>query len=161
MKEDAVQGRQLHARESDYLHEEDIERSDVNNGGRYVVAQRTAGKPGRRTLMKPPAGPPKMTNVCSDSSAPVSMGISLFKPPMADSIPTLDAKGTETLLTGRYRRESNAGRHDQGRLAGPRTGGRRVLVDDRGRAMSIGPTTPTIWTIASARCSAATRRSGS
>lgn len=35
-----------------YLHEDDIRRVDIANGGRYVVAQRTAGKPGRRNLMR-------------------------------------------------------------------------------------------------------------
>lgn len=34
-----------------YLHEEDIRKSDIKNGGRYVVAQRTSGKSGRRILM--------------------------------------------------------------------------------------------------------------
>lgn len=35
-----------------YLHEEDIERADVEHGGRYVVAQRTAGQSGRQRLMR-------------------------------------------------------------------------------------------------------------
>ena len=34
-----------------YLHEEDIHRVDVENGGKYVVAQRTAGKSGKAHLM--------------------------------------------------------------------------------------------------------------
>lgn len=34
-----------------YLHEEDLAKVDVNNGGQYVVAQRTEGQRGRRTLM--------------------------------------------------------------------------------------------------------------
>jgi alkaline phosphatase len=35
-----------------YLHETDLARVDVENGGRYVVAQRTAGQPGRQVLME-------------------------------------------------------------------------------------------------------------
>ena len=35
-----------------YLHEEDIRRVDVKNGGKYVVAQRTAGKSGKDHLME-------------------------------------------------------------------------------------------------------------
>ena len=50
-KEDAAQGENYLAG-NPYLHQDDIERVDVEHGGRYVVAQRTAGKPGRRTLMK-------------------------------------------------------------------------------------------------------------
>jgi len=34
-----------------YLHEEDIRRVDVENGGKYVVAQRTPGKSGKEHLM--------------------------------------------------------------------------------------------------------------
>lgn len=34
-----------------YLHEEDIHRADIKNGGRYVVVQRTAGKDGKKHLM--------------------------------------------------------------------------------------------------------------
>ena len=34
-----------------YLHEEDIRRVDVQNGGKYVVVQRTPGKPGKQHLM--------------------------------------------------------------------------------------------------------------
>ncbi|MGI9470340.1 MAG: alkaline phosphatase [Rubripirellula sp.] len=33
-----------------YLHEEDIRKSDLKHGGKYVVAQRTPGKSGRRVL---------------------------------------------------------------------------------------------------------------
>lgn len=35
-----------------YLHQDDLHRVDLNNGGRYVVAQRTAGKSGKEELMK-------------------------------------------------------------------------------------------------------------
>lgn len=35
-----------------YLHQSDLERVDVANGGQYVVAQRTSGKSGRRVLMQ-------------------------------------------------------------------------------------------------------------
>ncbi|MGB7346883.1 MAG: alkaline phosphatase [Pirellulaceae bacterium] len=34
-----------------YLHAEDIKRSDVENGGRYVIAQRSKGKSGSETLL--------------------------------------------------------------------------------------------------------------
>ena len=34
-----------------YLHEDDIRSVDLKNGGKYVVAQRTPGKSGRKTLM--------------------------------------------------------------------------------------------------------------
>lgn len=34
-----------------YLHEADIQRVDIKNGGKYVVAQRTPGKPGKPLLM--------------------------------------------------------------------------------------------------------------
>ena len=50
-KEYAAQGENYLAG-NPYLHQDDIERVDVEHGGRYVVAQRTAGKPGRRTVMK-------------------------------------------------------------------------------------------------------------
>lgn len=49
-KSDAVQGDNF-LPGNPYLHEEDLQRVDVKNGGRYVTAQRTAGKPGRRVLM--------------------------------------------------------------------------------------------------------------
>ena len=51
LKEDAGQGDNF-LPGNRFLHEEDIERSNVKNGGRYVVAQRKAGVPGRRNLMK-------------------------------------------------------------------------------------------------------------
>ncbi len=34
-----------------YLHEEDIQRVDIQNGGKYIVAQRTPGKAGKPLLM--------------------------------------------------------------------------------------------------------------
>ncbi|MEM1068651.1 MAG: alkaline phosphatase [Planctomycetota bacterium] len=34
-----------------YLHEDDLARVDLRNGGKYVVAERTAGQSGRRVLM--------------------------------------------------------------------------------------------------------------
>jgi alkaline phosphatase len=34
-----------------YVHQDDIERSDVQNGGAYVIAQRSEGKSGRRRLL--------------------------------------------------------------------------------------------------------------
>jgi alkaline phosphatase len=34
-----------------YLHQEDIKRADIKNGGKYIVAQRTPGKSGRKRLM--------------------------------------------------------------------------------------------------------------
>ena len=51
VKEDAAQG-DNYLPGNPYLHESDIERADVKHGGHYVVAQRSSGKPGRRTLMK-------------------------------------------------------------------------------------------------------------
>ena len=35
-----------------YLHQDDISRVDVKNGGDYIVAQRRSGKSGRKTLMR-------------------------------------------------------------------------------------------------------------
>ena len=35
-----------------YLHQEDLRKSDIANGGRYLVAQRTKGMSGREVLMK-------------------------------------------------------------------------------------------------------------
>ena len=35
-----------------YLHQEDIHRADIQHGGKYVVAQRAAGKSGKQHLMK-------------------------------------------------------------------------------------------------------------
>jgi alkaline phosphatase len=51
VKEDAAQGDNYLAG-NPFLHQDDIRRVDVNHGGRYVVAQRTGGKAGRRNLMK-------------------------------------------------------------------------------------------------------------
>lgn len=50
-KEDPLQG-DNYLSGNPYLHEQDVAHADVKNGGRYVVAQRTAGKEGRRTLMQ-------------------------------------------------------------------------------------------------------------
>jgi alkaline phosphatase len=35
-----------------FLHEEDLRRADIKHGGRYHVAQRTSGQPGKRVLMR-------------------------------------------------------------------------------------------------------------
>ena len=51
MESDAAQGSNF-IPGNRYLHEEDIRRVDVNNGGRYSVAQRTSGQPGKRVLMR-------------------------------------------------------------------------------------------------------------
>jgi alkaline phosphatase len=50
-KQDDVQGDNF-LPGNPYLHQDDIKRVDLNNGGRYVVAQRTAGKSGRTELLK-------------------------------------------------------------------------------------------------------------
>ena len=49
-KADAVQGDNFMPG-NPYLHQEDIQRADIANGGKYIVAQRTRGESGRGTLM--------------------------------------------------------------------------------------------------------------
>ncbi len=51
VEEDELQGDNF-IRGNRYLHENDLARSDLRNGGRYRVAQRTPGKPGRKVLMR-------------------------------------------------------------------------------------------------------------
>tara|TARA_R110002049_G_scaffold27321_2_gene94155 strand:- start:322445 stop:324169 length:1725 start_codon:yes stop_codon:yes gene_type:complete len=48
--EDSLQGRNF-AKGNPYLHQDDLKRSDVKHGGRYVVAQRESGKDGAKQLM--------------------------------------------------------------------------------------------------------------
>ncbi len=47
-----------------YLHQDDLQRVDINNGGRYVVAQRTKGNSGRRVVAEscPPSGGRRSTS---------------------------------------------------------------------------------------------------
>ena len=47
---DKLQGDNF-AQGNPYFHQDDIRASDLKNGGRYRVVQRTAGKPGRKALM--------------------------------------------------------------------------------------------------------------
>lgn len=49
-EEDELQGANFMAG-NPYLHQEDLDRVNIDNGGKYVVVQRKAGQPGRQTLM--------------------------------------------------------------------------------------------------------------
>ena len=51
VKEDELQGENF-MQGNKYLHQDDIRRVDVRNGGQYVVAQRTEGKSGQKRLLR-------------------------------------------------------------------------------------------------------------
>lgn len=77
-----------------YLHQDDLKTVDIKNGGRYVVAQRTKGKSGRKTLMK-------AAQKASDEDQRllgfygVRGGHLPFQTADGDYDPTFDVKGTE------------------------------------------------------------------
>lgn len=50
IKSDKVQGENF-LTGNQYFHQDDLRKVDIENGGKYVVAQRTEGKSGRETLM--------------------------------------------------------------------------------------------------------------
>ncbi|TWU56932.1 Alkaline phosphatase 3 precursor [Rubripirellula tenax] len=77
-----------------YLHDDDLRRVDVENGGKYVVAKRTSGVPGRQRLM---AAAQRAVNDQSRLLGyyGVKGGHLPFQTADGNFDPTFDAKGTE------------------------------------------------------------------
>ena len=75
-----------------YMHEEDVRKSDLENGGRYVVAKRTAGQSGKDVLMaaaeKAADEQHRLLGFFGKEHLP-------FQTADGDYIPTFDVAGTE------------------------------------------------------------------
>jgi alkaline phosphatase len=79
-----------------YLHQDDIDRADVKHGGRYVVAQRTAGKSGRKSLMRAASQAADGDHRLLGFFGTQFEGHLPFQTADGRFDPVLDAKGTET-----------------------------------------------------------------
>ncbi|MGB7329426.1 MAG: alkaline phosphatase [Rubripirellula sp.] len=91
--EDSAQGDNF-ATGNKYLHQDDMRRVNVEHGGRYVVAQRTKGRPGRENLMM------AAQQAADDGSRLLGYfggkgGHLPFQTADGKFDPTFDAKGTE------------------------------------------------------------------
>lgn len=77
-----------------FLHQDDLRRSDLEQGGRYIVAQRTAGRRGRDVLMEA-ANRAREEDERLLGFFGTRGGHLPFRTADGDSVPTFDAKGTE------------------------------------------------------------------
>ncbi len=92
-KKDTGQGDNF-ATGNTYFHEDDMRRVDIEHGGKYVVAKRTKGQPGRELLMQ------SAQKAAEDGSRLIGFfgvkgGHLPFRTADGNFDPTFDAKGTE------------------------------------------------------------------
>lgn len=92
-KSDKVQGENF-LTGNQYFHQDDLRKVDIENGGKYVIAQRTEGKSGRETLL---AAAQKAANDGTRLLGfyGVKGGHLPFQTADGNYDPTFDAKGTE------------------------------------------------------------------